>query len=287
LRRTLGEDIEIDAVTADDLWSCNVDPAQLENALLNLVNNARDAMPAGGRLVIETANTELDEGYAVEHPDVTPGKYVMVAVSDTGTGISPEIREHVFEPFFTTKGPGAGSGLGLSMVFGFVKQSGGDVTIDSAEGKGTTVRLYLPRGAAQAPAERRPGREREPAGHGETVLVVEDDQDVRTLTTSQLGSLGYRVLEADTGRSALEQLESRADVNLLLTDLVLSGGMNGYELAARVKQSNPGIKVLYISGYSENIVAHHGPLGPQAMLLQKPFRKRELASKVRATLDAD
>jgi len=287
LHRTLGEDIEIEAVTADDLWSCNVDPAQLENALLNLANNARDAMPTGGKLTIETANARLDDSYTAEHADVTPGQYVMVAVTDTGKGIPPEIREHVFEPFFTTKGLGAGSGLGLSMVFGFVKQSGGDVAIDSAEGEGTTVRLYLPRASAEVPAERQPRRMQEPAGRGETVLVVEDDRDVRALTTTQLGSLGYRVLEADTGPSALKQLGSTANVNLLLTDLVLSGGMNGCELAAKVRQSMPGVKVLYMSGYSENIVAPHGPLDAHAMLLRKPFRKRELASKVRATLDAD
>ena len=194
LRRTLEEHIEIETVTGAGLWNCEVDPAQLENALVNLAVNARDAMPDGGKLTIETQNSRLDDDYAAAQAEVEPGQYVMLAVSDTGTGMPPEVREHVFEPFFTTKAIGQGSGLGLSMVYGFVKQSGGHVTIYSEEGEGTTVKLYLPCTAETAADERKPVTGEVPVARGETVFVVEDDPDVRTLVVSLLSSLGYQIM---------------------------------------------------------------------------------------------
>ena len=285
MRRTLEEHIDIGTVTAAGLWNCEVDPAQLENALVNLAINARDAMPDGGKLTIETANARLDDDYAAAQADVTPGQYVMLAVTDTGTGMPPEVREHVFEPFFTTKEVGHGSGLGLSMVYGFVKQSGGHVTVYSEEGEGTTIKIYLPRSAGAGDVERKPAMDEVPVAQGETVLVVEDDPDVRTLAVALLSKLGYQIMEAATGAAALAELGTTTRVNLLLTDVVLPGGMNGRELATEIARRVPGIQVLYMSGYTEDAIMHHGRLDADAKLLQKPFRRADLARAVRSVLD--
>jgi PAS domain S-box-containing protein len=285
LHRTLEEHIDIENVAAADLWNCDADPAQLENALVNLAINARDAMPDGGKLTIETANARLDDDYAAAQADVKPGQYVMIAVTDTGSGMPPEVREQVFEPFFTTKKVGAGSGLGLSMVYGIVKQSGGNVTIYSEEGEGTTIKLYLPRSTETEVAETKPATNEVPVARGETVLVVEDDPDLRTLAVALLSDLGYQVKEAATGPAALGQLGSTTRANLLLTDVVLPGGMNGRELATEANRRAFGIKVLYMSGYPEDAIMHHGRLDADVELLQKPFRKADLARAVRKVLD--
>ncbi len=285
LRRTLEEHIDIETVTAAGLWNCEVDPAQLENALVNLALNARDAMPDGGKLTIETANALLDDEYAAAQAEVAPGQYVMLAVTDTGTGIPPDQIEHVFEPFFTTKAVGKGSGLGLAMIYGFVKQSGGHVMIYSEEGEGTTIKLYLPRSTETEAAEKKPETDEVPIARGETVLVVEDDPDLRTLAVALLGNLGYQVMEAGTAAAALEELGSATRVNLLLTDVVLPGGMNGRELATEIVRRDPEIKVLYMSGYTKNAILHHGRLDADAELLQKPFRRADLARAVRKVLD--
>lgn len=285
LRRTLEEHIDIETVTAAGLWNCKVDPAQLEDTLVNLAINARDAMPDGGKLTIETANDRLDDDYAAAQGEVMPGQYVMLAVTDTGSGMLPEVREHVFEPFFTTKEVGKGSGLGLSMVYGFVKQSGGHVAIYSEPGEGTTIKLYLPRSTVVKAVERKPATNEVPVARGETALVVEDDPPLRSLVVAMLSSLGYQVMEAATGTAALEQLGPTTRVNILLTDVVLPGGMNGRELAMEAEQRAPGLQALYMSGYTEDAVMHHGRLDADAELLQKPFRRADLARAVRRVLD--
>jgi nitrogen-specific signal transduction histidine kinase len=287
LRRTLGEDIEVQVRGARDLWRTVTDPAQLESAVLNLAINARDAMPGGGKLTIETANTHLDEDYAALNADVKAGDYVMVAVSDSGTGMAPEVLERAFEPFFTTKEVGKGSGLGLSMVYGFVKQSGGHVKAYSETGHGTTIKIYLPRadGAASTSQAREPLREALPRGH-ELILAVEDDAAVRTQVELQLRNLGYRVVAAPDGRTALEALQAHPDVGLLFTDVIMPGGMNGRDLAAQAARLRPGLKVLFTSGYAENAIVHQGRLDPGVHLLNKPYRRQDLAKKVRQALDS-
>jgi PAS domain S-box-containing protein len=284
LRPTLGEQIEIETTLAEDAWPALIDPSELSSAVINLSINARDAMPEGGKLTLETRNVMLDEAYAAENADVTPGPYVMIAVSDTGTGIPADIRDKVFEPFFTTKGVGKGTGLGLSMVFGFIKQSGGHIKIYSEVGHGTSIKMYLPRagaGAADAP-DLAPLQVR---GGTETVLVVEDDLLVRNNVVLQLSSLGYRALEAGNGAEALRVIDSDGAVDLLLTDVVIPGGMNGRELADEVARKHPAIKVLYTSGYTDNAIVHHGRLDPGVLLLGKPYRKADLARMVRVALD--
>jgi CheY-like chemotaxis protein len=262
-----------------------VDPNQLENSLLNLAVNARDAMPDGGKLTIETANTRLDDEYASVHEEVRPGQYVMLAVSDTGAGMSEDVLEHAFEPFFTTKEVGQGSGLGLSMIYGFVKQSQGHVKIYSEPGQGTTVKVYLPR-APMAPGARRPLVAAEAwQGAQQKILVVEDDAAVRELAVAILQNLNYRPLSAADGRSALEILEREPDIALLFTDVVLAGGMGGIDLAREAQRRRPGIKVLYTSGYTENAIIHHGRLDDGVELLEKPFRIDSLARKVRSVLE--
>jgi PAS domain S-box-containing protein len=284
LRRTLGEAVDLQLVLDQSLWSVEADSAQVENALLNLAINARDAMPRGGRLIVETANTRLDADYAAQEPEVTPGDYVLLAVSDSGGGMTAEVAERAFEPFFTTKKPGQGTGLGLSTVYGFVKQSGGHVKIYSEVGHGTTVRIYLPRGEASAAAQR-PAAEAAAAGGGETVLVVEDDPDVRSLAVSLVGALGYRVLHASDGPSAVAVLKTRSDIDLLFTDMVMPGGMTGAELARTAMALRPGIAVVYTSGYTEAAVARNGDLDPGIELLSKPYRRQILARALRAALD--
>ena len=290
LSRTLGETIELEPVLSGGLWRALADENQLENALLNLAVNARDAMPGGGKLTIEAANVSLDEAYAhVEQDNVRPGQYVMVAVSDTGAGMSPEIVKKAFEPFFTTKDVGQGTGLGLSQVYGFVKQSGGHVKIYSEPGEGTTVKLYLPRMQSGNESDdltleirRVPG-----GSDHETILVVEDEVDVRRLAVEALEELGYRVLEAEDGHVALRMLDHEPGVRLLFTDVGLPGGLNGRQLADQARQRRPDLKVLFTTGYARNAIVHHGRLDPGVELIGKPFQLANLASRVRTLLDSE
>ena len=286
LRRTLGEDIEVVVQLLPDIWPVLADRAQVENSLVNLVVNARDAMPDGGKLIIETANVHLDETYAERNAEVTPGPYAMLAVTDTGTGMPQDVVERAIEPFFTTKPPGKGTGLGLSMIYGFAKQSGGHLKIYSEIGHGTTVRLYLPRVAmALEPAAPAPATLENFSG-GETILVVEDDEAVRTLVVSQLEDLGYHVIEAADGRAAQEILRIGVPIDLLFTDVVMPGGISGRRLAEEATRERPGLRTLFTSGYTENSIVHHGRLDPGVNLLSKPYKKRDLALKVREVLDA-
>ena len=284
MRRTLGEQVVIETVLAGGLWQTLADRNQLESAVLNLAVNARDAMPGGGTLTIETANACLDEAYAARHPDVAAGQYVLVAVSDTGTGMDKPTLDRVFEPFFTTKEAGRGTGLGLSQVYGFIKQSRGYVAIDSEPGHGTVVKLYLPRllaaGAAE-PGAGQPEAATPRAACSELILLVEDDQDVRRLMTDALRELGYRVLEATSGPAAIETLARSPEVRLLLTDVGLPGGITGRELAEEARRLRPGLRVLFISGYAGNDIE---PGGAGAQLLPKPFTHAALAAKVRSAL---
>jgi PAS domain S-box-containing protein len=286
LRRTLGEHIEIVSTRGRNLWPALVDPAQLENALLNLCINARDAMPGGGQLTIETANVTLERDYTDQHPDVQPGQYVMLAVSDTGSGIPPEVVGRVFEPFFTTKVKGKGTGLGLAMVYGFIKQSGGHVAIYSEADQGTTVKLYLPRSSAAVDAPAEPvAHVRTIHGGTETVLLVEDDELVRRYAHSQLKALGYEVIVVPVGAQAMDVIRSDAHIDLLFTDVVMPGGMGGRDLAEQAQAVRPGLRVLYTSGYTEDAIVHHGRLDPGVNLLTKPYGRTELAERVRAALD--
>ncbi len=287
LRRTLGEHIEIELIRAAGLWPALVDPGQLENALLNLCINARDAMPGGGHLTLETANVRLDIDYAQRHIDVAPGAYVMIAVSDSGTGIAPENLRRVFEPFYTTKEKGKGTGLGLAMVYGFVKQSAGHVAIYSEVGQGTSVKLYLPRMHGEQPPAIEAGGRIEVAGGTETILLVEDDEAVRSYARAALLSFGYSVIEAADGASALALIKQHDRLDLLFTDVVMPGGMNGRALAEAARELKPGLRVLYTSGYTENAMIHHGRLDADAPLLSKPYRRSELDRAVRAALNAD
>ncbi|MBI2275974.1 MAG: PAS domain S-box protein [Dechloromonas sp.] len=287
LKRTLGEQIQINATSPNDLPAALADPAQLETALLNLAVNARDAMGPGGTLTIETAAAFLDEHYASLEADVRPGPYVLIAVSDTGSGMSPEVRRRAFEPFFTTKETGKGSGLGLAMVYGFVKQSGGHLKIYSEVGHGTTVKIYLPTCdgagnslAVPAAAVRLP----QPTGH-ESILVVEDEEDVRALVCRLLSGLGYRVHQAGDGRAALALLKQEAAIDLLFTDVVLPGGLNGPQLASEAASLGRDIKVLYTSGYTGNAIQQLDALATDVHLISKPYRIEELARMVRSTLD--
>jgi signal transduction histidine kinase/CheY-like chemotaxis protein len=289
LRRTPGEAIAIETVLAGGLWRTYADPNQLESALLNLAVNARDAMAEGGRLTIETANIYLDEAYAATHHEVTPGQYVMIAVSDTGSGMSADAVERAFEPFFTTKEPGRGTGLGLSQVFGFVKQSDGHVKIYSEPGEGTTVKVYLPRYAeAHAVRQEEAALQTVPAAtQSEAILVVEDDADVRANSVESLRELGYRVVDASDGRSALRVIESDASIRLLFTDVGLPGGMNGRQLADEARRRRPELNVLFTTGYARSAIVHHGRLDPGVELIVKPYTYAALARKIRDMLAAD
>ena len=283
LRRALGEDIEIETVLAAGLWTTLVDANQLENVILNLSINARDAMPSGGRLTIETGNATLDEGYTAGVPDVAPGQYVMLAISDTGHGMSPEVAARAFEPFFTTKPEGKGTGLGLSMAYGFAKQSGGHIRIYSEPGAGTTIRLYLPRSHEKEVVPPRP-LSGPVTGGSETILVVEDDLAVQAAVVNTLQTLGYHVLRANNAQAALSILQSGVHIDLLFTDVVMPGALRSPELAQRARQIIPGIAVLFTSGYTQNAVVHGGRLDPGVELLSKPYRQDDLARKIRHLL---
>ena len=283
LRRTLGEEIEVETVIAGGLWNTLVDISNVENALLNLAINARDAMEGRGRLTIEAGNALLDSTYVSAHGDLRPGQYVMIAVTDTGTGIAPEIIDQVFEPFFTTKPEGQGTGLGLSMVYGFVKQSGGHVKIYSEPGHGTTVKLYLPRSTQSE--DRIVDIENEDLrGGDETVLVVEDDDAVRDTVVSMLSDLGYRVLKARDAASALSIIESGIAIDVLFTDVVMPGSLRSPELARKAVERQPGIAVLFTSGYTENAIVHGGRLDEGVELLSKPYTRDQLARRIRHVL---
>jgi two-component system CheB/CheR fusion protein len=285
LRRTIGEDVEISLDLAPELWPVVVDPAQLEASLTNLATNARDAMADGGRLMIVTGNRTLDADYAAQHAEVVPGGYVMLEVSDTGSGMTSEVMHRIFEPFFTTKSRDKGTGLGLSMVFGFIKQSGGHIGVYSEPGIGTTFRLFLPRMSEDVPAVEESGATPLLHGRGESVLVVEDNAALRRVVTRQLGELGYRVLAAENAAAGLELLD-RQSIDLLLTDIVMPGGINGRELARRARQRWPGIKIVFTSGFSEaRLNGDGGPLAACTPLLSKPYRKEDLASAAREALD--
>jgi PAS domain S-box-containing protein len=286
LHPTLGEQIEISPKLAHDAWSALVDPNQLTTAVLNLALNARDAMPGGGKLTLETGNVHLDEDYARVNTDVTPGEYVMVAVSDAGTGIPPDLLEKVFDPFFTTKEVGKGTGLGLSMVFGFVKQSGGHIKIYSEEGHGTTVRIYLPRSTGEGESASGLLSSGPVEGGSETVLVVEDDTLVRKYVVAQVASLGYATLEAANAADALKIIDAGAEVDLLFTDVIMPGTMNGRQLVDEALKRRPSLQTLFTSGYTENAILHHGRLDEGVLLLAKPYRKPELARMIRVALNS-
>lgn len=282
LRPTLGEQIQIETVLEQGPMTTHIDPSRLTNAVLNMAINARDAMPNGGKLLLETHRVVLDEAYAQANADVTAGPYVMLAVSDTGTGMPPDVQQKAFEPFFTTKEVGKGSGLGLSMVYGFVKQSGGHIKIYSEEGHGTTIKLYLPPGEGTAEIAAAVGPQA--AGGAETIFVVEDDNLVRSFVTAQLQSLGYKTVAAPDGRTALDMIEAGQSFDLLFTDVVIPGGLSGRELALEVERRRPGVKVLYTSGYTDNAIVHHGKLDDGVMLLTKPYRRNQLAEMIRRAL---
>ena len=290
LHRSIGEMVTIETVLASGLWKTAIDPNQLENAILNLAVNARDAMQKGGSLTIETSNAYLDEAYVARTSgDVKAGQYVMVGVSDTGAGMSGEVRDKAFEPFFTTKSAGAGSGLGLSMVYGFVKQSSGHVQIYSEIGQGTSIKMYFPRltnetafpawETVEAPMMPRSGE------HNECILLVEDDDDVSRFVIEALTDIGYRVVHAATGAKALELLQNTPEIALLFTDVILPGGMNGRELANEVEKIRPNLPVLFATGYTRNAIIHHGRLDADVELLTKPFTTENLARKVRQVIE--
>ncbi|MBC9876055.1 response regulator [Bradyrhizobium sp. INPA01-394B] len=282
LRPTLGEQIQIETVLEQGPMTAHIDPSRLANAVLNMAINARDAMPNGGKLLLETHRVVLDETYAQANVDVRPGPYVMLAVSDTGTGMVQSVQDKAFEPFFTTKEVGKGSGLGLSMVYGFVKQSGGHIKIYSEEGHGTTIKLYLPpgQGTAEASAVITPQVE----GGAETIFVVEDDNLVRNFVTAQLQSLGYKTVAAADSKAALQLIDAGQAFDLLFTDVVIPGGMSGRELVDEIAKRRPGLKVLYTSGYTDNAIVHHGKLDDGVLLLTKPYRRNQLAEMIRKAL---
>ena len=283
LRRAVGEGVEMETIATAGLWNTFIDPTQIENALLNLAINARDAMDGQGKLTIELGNATLDDDYARTHAEVAPGQYVMLAVTDTGCGMAPEIIDKVFDPFFSTKPEGKGSGLGLSMVYGFVKQSGGHVKIYSEVGHGTTIRLYLPRALASEDVEVQTIAA-PVTGGSETILVVEDDEEVRNTVVEMLTDLGYRVLRAVDAQSGLSVVESGIPIDVLFTDVVMPGPMKSTELARQAKERLPNVAVLFTSGYTENSIVHGGRLDPGVELLSKPYTREALARKIRHVL---
>ncbi len=286
LRRTIGEHIHIETVLGGGLWKAHADLGQLENAIVNLCINARDAMPDGGKLTIETANTELDDRYARLHEEVKPGQYVMLSITDTGTGMSKDVIERAFDPFYTTKGPGKGTGLGLSQVYGYIKQTGGHIKIYSEIDRGTTVKIYLPRyiGDTRALGQGSLSNEPMPILDGtRIVLVVEDEEQVRHMTVDALRELGYTAVQAGNSGEALQQLELLPRIDLLFTDIVMPE-MNGRQLADVVRQKRPEVKVLFTTGYTRNAIVHNGVLDHGVALLPKPFTIEQLASKLKDVL---
>jgi signal transduction histidine kinase/CheY-like chemotaxis protein len=285
LRSTLGEQIQIEPVAAAGLWTINADSQQLENAILNIAINSRDAMPDGGKLTIETANTYLDEAYCKLNPEVEPGQFAMIAITDTGTGMAPDVAARAFDPFFTTKGAGKGTGLGLSQVYGFVKQSHGHIKVYSETGAGTTIKIYLPRLSGAAQEIRRATPEPMRTGErSEIILVVEDDAMMRRLTTEALHELGYTVFDSENAANALSTLDRVANVKLLFTDVVMPD-VNGKKLADEAVRRRPGLKVIFTTGYTANAVVHGGVLDQGVHFISKPFTLDQLAAKVRAVLD--
>jgi signal transduction histidine kinase/ActR/RegA family two-component response regulator len=287
LARTLGGAVQLETVLAGGLWRTHADSGELENAILNLALNARDAMPDGGKLTIETSNAFLDEEYAARHIGIPSGQYVLIAVNDTGTGMSPDLIERAFEPFYTTKPVGQGTGLGLSQVYGFVRQSGGHVKIYSEPGHGTTIKLYLPRHYGPAEPLDAPSTlaAPDPGRAGESILLVEDEERVRQLAADTLTKLGYQVLQADCAREALRQLERNAHIDLLFTDIVMPE-KNGRELADEARRLRPGLKVLFTTGYTRNAIVHNGILDAGVNLIVKPYSIDQLARKLREVLEA-
>ncbi len=287
LTRVLGEHIALEFVNAAGVWRVQADVNQLENCILNLAVNARDAMPEGGHLTIETQNVHLDHAYAMMKPDVEPGHYVMIAVTDTGCGMTADVQSKVFEPFFTTKPQGQGTGLGLAQVYGFIRQSNGHVAIYSEPGHGTSVKIYLPRlrGPARAETQTPALPKLEPARTGETILVVEDEENVRNFSAEVLADAGYTVLAAENAASAIEMLTETANVDMLFTDVVLTGNMNGRALADQISRLRPGIAVLYTTGYTRNAIIHHGRLDEGIDFIGKPFTASALTQTVRRVLD--
>jgi len=287
LRRIIGEDIELAIQPAEDLGRVKADIGQIEQVIMNLAVNAKDAMPSGGKLTIETANVELDESYARSHVDVKQGHYVMFSVSDTGVGMSPEVRERIFEPFFTTKEKGKGTGFGLSTTYGIVKQSEGHIWVYSVQGKGTTFKIYLPRVNEPREAITEEILKEELPRGDETILIVEDEEEVRKLARKILEKQGYRILETLNGDDALLACETRkSPIHLMLTDIVMPG-MSGSELAKLLKPLYPEIRILYMSGYTDNAIVRHGALGKGVNYIQKPFTMEGLARKVREVLDKE
>ncbi len=284
LQRMLGETILVSTRTQDDCWTALADPGQVEAALLNLAINARDAMPQGGEVIVECTNVTLDEDSSIDGSEVTAGDYVVLSVTDHGIGMSKDIRERAFEPFFTTKGVGKGSGLGLSMVYGFAQQSGGQATIYSEEGQGTTVKLYLPRAQSESKNSAKPQKEAVPRGQGETILVIEDDPAVRDLAEMMLRNLGYDVICAENANDARHSVSGYNDITLVLSDVVLPGGMSGPEFAEELKINHPNIKVIFMSGYPAEAARKNGFLGSDSVLLNKPFRVAQLAKAVQEAL---
>jgi PAS domain S-box-containing protein len=285
LQRSLGETIDIAVVGAPGLWQIEADPNHLESALVNVAINARDAMPRGGKVIIEASNVFADEGYCRVNPELAVGQHVLICISDTGCGMPSDVLNRAFEPFFTTKELGQGTGLGLSQVYGFVKQSGGHIKIYSEVDHGTTVKIYLPRYSSQIVEEEQESLGPEPSENGETILIVEDDNELRSYLFDVLRGLGYRVLTAPHAQSTLATLEQKATpIHLVLTDVVMPS-MNGRELGRRAQQLRPGLRVLYMSGYSRNAVVHHGRLDEGVELLEKPITQNALAARVRTVLD--
>ncbi|HEU4763937.1 MAG TPA: ATP-binding protein, partial [Gemmatimonadales bacterium] len=284
LERLIGEDITLRTRVAEGLWPIRVDPGQFDQVLMNLAVNARDAMPSGGTFTISAENQTLDSTYAVTHADVVPGPHVVVTVSDTGVGIAPEVQPHIFEPFFTTKPVGEGSGLGLSTVYGIVRQSGGTIWVYSEPGHGTTFKLYFPRWIGEAPLTAPPPRTDAPRG-AEMILLVEDEPAIRRLMDRALRALGYQVMTAAEPKEALARVAEAPAVDLLVTDVVMPG-MGGRELATRIREAHPTLRVLFISGYTEDVVLRQGERRERDAFLAKPFTPSDLATRVRELLDA-
>jgi PAS domain S-box-containing protein len=286
LRRSIGETIALSTSLAGDLGTIRADPSEIENAVLNLAINARDAMPKGGRLIIQTENISLADEDACAETGLGPGQYVRLSISDTGSGMPPEVVARAFEPFFTTKAPGRGTGLGLASIYGFVKQSGGNATIYSEPGRGTTVNLYLPRATRVEEISLADVAGKAPTATGETVLVVEDNPQLRALSLRRINLLGYRVLEADSGPSALVVLQREDEIDLIFSDVVMPGGMTGYELARQATQRNPAIKVLLTSGYDAEAASAQDTTDSQLRVLRKPYKQADLARALREVLAA-